>query len=143
MKCILTTDGSEASNKAVRWVTDNLPLTGESKVFLVYVFPIPPDMETYSHLISLPRDPADKRVRNIAEPIIEKARETLGEVEAQVFEVILVGNPAEEIVSFATAQNADLIVTGHHGLGLRREVVLGCVSNAIAHRALCPVLMVR
>jgi nucleotide-binding universal stress UspA family protein len=143
MKCILATDGSEASEKAARWVREHFPLTSDSRVFLIYVFPLPPDLETYSHLVELPQDPADERVRDIAAPVIAKAREALGTVDAEVFDVTLIGNPAEEIVSFATAQHADLIVSGHHGQGLRKEVVLGCVSNAIAHTARCPVLIVR
>ncbi len=70
-------------------------------------------------------------------------RKVLGDLDAQVHEVTLVGNPAQNIVEFASSQKADLVVTGTHGHSPGVELCLGSVSNAVAHRALCPVLIVR
>lgn len=143
MKYILATDGSEASLKATTWTVQNLPFDAETELFLIYVFPLPPDIEAYSHIVSLPKDASDERVTQIAQSVMESTREALGDLDALVYEVVLVGNPAHNIVEFATSQSADLVVTGNHGHSPSMELCLGSVSNAVAHRALCPVLIVK
>jgi len=60
-----------------------------------------------------------------------------------VNEVILVGNPAMEIVEFAMNLGVDLIVAGTRGRSPARELYLGSVSSALTHRAPCSVLIVR
>jgi nucleotide-binding universal stress UspA family protein len=57
--------------------------------------------------------------------------------------VTLVGHPAEEIVEFATNLDVDLVVAGTRGRSAEREIYLGSVSSALAHRAPCSVLIVR
>jgi len=58
-------------------------------------------------------------------------------------EVVLVGNPGKEIVEFATNLGVDLIVAGNRGRSAEKELDLGSVSSALAHRAPCSVLIVR
>jgi len=143
MRYVLATDGTECSLKAATWVAKNLRIGPDSELFLVYVFPLPPEVETYSHLVCLPKDASDERVAQIAQPIMNRTREALGDLEAKVYDVVLVGNPPHDIVETATTQKADLIITGTRGLSPRTELCLGSISNAVAHRALCPVLIVR
>jgi nucleotide-binding universal stress UspA family protein len=57
--------------------------------------------------------------------------------------VILVGNPAKEIVEFATTMGVHLIVAGTRGRSSARELYLGSVSSGLTHRAPCSVLVVR
>ena len=52
--------------------------------------------------------------------------------------------PAEDaIVRFAEEHGTDLIVMGSRGLGGFERMLLGSVSNYVAHHAHCPVLIVR
>ncbi len=143
MKYIIATDGSKHSLKATAWTAEHLPLDASAEIFILYVFPTPPDAETFAHLVSLPKDATDKRVCDVARPVFDRTRDMLGQVEAKIHEVVLVGNPAEEIVNFASSQKVDLVITGNRGLGAGRELYLGSVSGAVAHRALCSVLLVR
>jgi nucleotide-binding universal stress UspA family protein len=53
------------------------------------------------------------------------------------------GVPAEIIVAFAHRQEADLIVIGSRGRGALTSLLLGSVSNSVAHHAHCSVLVVR
>ena len=143
MKYVLATDGTECSLKAATWLAQNLRIGPDSELFLVYVFPVPPELETYSHLVCFPKDASDERITQIAQPIMERTREALGDLDAKIYEIVLVGNPAHDIVETAAMQKAGLIVTGTRGLSPRTELCLGSISNAVAHRALCPVLIVR
>ena len=56
---------------------------------------------------------------------------------------LLQGRPADTMVDLARTIDADLIVIGSRGLGPLRRLVLGSVSDGIAHHAPCPVLTVR
>jgi nucleotide-binding universal stress UspA family protein len=49
------------------------------------------------------------------------------------------GDPAEEIVSFATADGSDLIMMPTRGYGKFRKRILGSVAAKVLHDAACPV----
>jgi nucleotide-binding universal stress UspA family protein len=53
------------------------------------------------------------------------------------------GDPAAETVAFAQKHASDLIVMGSRGLGGFEQMLLGSVSNKVAHTADCPVLIAR
>ena len=53
------------------------------------------------------------------------------------------GDPAGEIVSAAEREKCDLIAMGTHGHRWVKDVLLGSVAEAVRHRTLVPVLMVR
>ena len=57
--------------------------------------------------------------------------------------VVRAGQPAAEIVSYASEAGIDLIVMGTHGRGLVGHVVMGSVAEAVVRTAPCPVLTVR
>ena len=53
------------------------------------------------------------------------------------------GAPAAEIVSYAVAQDIDLIVMGTHGRGFVGHMVMGSVAEKVVRTAPCPVLTIR
>lgn len=57
--------------------------------------------------------------------------------------IMLVGQPAPEILRFAREHRAQLIVMGTHGLTGFRRLVLGSVAERVAHQAGCSVLVIR
>lgn len=56
---------------------------------------------------------------------------------------LLFGRPFLEIVRYARAVAADVIVMGTHGRGAIKQVLLGSVADKVVHKAPCPVLTVR
>jgi nucleotide-binding universal stress UspA family protein len=143
MRYVIATDGSESSLKAARFLVHHLCPGPEDEVFAIYVFPTPPDPECYHDVVDLPTRTDDERVRRVAQPVLAKTLEILGKGRSHVEEVILLGNPAQEIVEFAMNLHVDLIVAGTRGLSPAKELYLGSVSSALTHRALCSVLIVR
>lgn len=57
----------------------------------------------------------------------------------QVQRVVVEGDPAKEIVSYAHTRNVDLIVMPTHGYGPFRRLLLGSVTAKVLHDAGCPV----
>ncbi|MDT8384621.1 MAG: universal stress protein [Gammaproteobacteria bacterium] len=60
----------------------------------------------------------------------------------RLHQAVVQGSTKSEIIEYAQAQQADLIVLGRHGRhGISR--LLGSVANAVLHHAPCDVLAVR
>ncbi len=64
-------------------------------------------------------------------------------VEVDFFVHVRIGAPVAEVLSVAQDVGADLVICGSHGRGAVGRLLLGSVSQAILHGALCPVLIVR
>ena len=61
---------------------------------------------------------------------------------AQVTTFVGVGAPASEIVRYAEARRADVVVLGSHGHGVVRRFLLGSVADKVVRQAPCAVLVV-
>ena len=55
---------------------------------------------------------------------------------------LLEGNPLHELLSYAMAQNADLVVLGSHGHGVVASMLLGSVAEGIVRKAEIPALVI-
>jgi nucleotide-binding universal stress UspA family protein len=53
------------------------------------------------------------------------------------------GEPGDQIVAAAEAEQVDMIVVGSHGRGTVGRLLLGSVSEHVVRNAACPVLVVR
>lgn len=56
---------------------------------------------------------------------------------------LLDGHPGETIAQFAESQNMDEIIMGSRGMGAIGSIMLGSVSNRVAHLARMPVTLVK
>jgi len=56
---------------------------------------------------------------------------------------LAMGNPADEIVELARAEQASLIVLGTHGRTGVSRLLMGSVAELVVRRASCPVLVYR
>jgi nucleotide-binding universal stress UspA family protein len=58
---------------------------------------------------------------------------------SMVDRMVVVGDPATEIIQFAAANDVDLIAMPTHGYGKFRRLLLGSVTAKVLHDARCPV----
>ncbi|AFU58976.1 putative universal stress family protein [Candidatus Nitrososphaera gargensis Ga9.2] len=70
---------------------------------------------------------------------IQKARE--GGVSARF--LLGVGSPAEEIVSIANAEKAEMIIIGSRQLKATKMITLGSIARRVSETASCPVMIIR
>jgi nucleotide-binding universal stress UspA family protein len=87
----------------------------------------------------IPPDPL-RQEQEVREQLHQYASKEKGLV---VEECLLIGNAAQEIVRFATEEEADLIIMGTHGWTGLNRLVMGSVASHVARKAKCPVLTLR
>jgi nucleotide-binding universal stress UspA family protein len=130
---VLGVDGSAASDKAVKFLLRHLTPT-----------PSGPDREpvtvTVTHAVPYFKYP---EVKETGRALIQRYGAKLAKSGFQIRESLRLGKPADEILTVAKQDKADLIVTGAKGLGAIRRVLLGSVSTRVVHHAHCGVLVVR
>jgi nucleotide-binding universal stress UspA family protein len=86
----------------------------------------------------------------VEETLANEAKTTLDAAAApvlanalQVDTVILKGTPADAILTYAKAENIDLIVMSTHGRSGLARMVYGSVAENVLRHAPCPILLVR
>ena len=75
--------------------------------------------------------------------IIMEATQQASEVGVAYTTELAWGRIAEAICRVASERNCDLMVLGSRGLAGFKRLVLGSISNAVAAKAPCPVLIVK
>ncbi|MDF0650054.1 MAG: universal stress protein [Nitrospira sp.] len=130
---VLGIDGSTASDKAVKFLMRSVNPT-----------PHGPDQEpvmvTVTHAVPYFKYP---QVKETGRTLVQRYGDKLAKSGFQVREALRLGKPADEILTVAKQDKADLIVTGAKGLGAIRRVLLGSVSTRVVQHAHCGVLVVR
>jgi len=141
---LLVSDGSEGAGKAAVAAVEIADRFATSLTVLNVVEPfasIPIDKAEINGLpVELNSDAVACRLRRIVEDSVKQIAEPEG-VYCSFHQER--GQAEETIVGFADWHHADLIVMGSRGLGGFGRLLLGSVSNAVAHHADCPVLIVR
>jgi nucleotide-binding universal stress UspA family protein len=138
-KIICPVDFSDGSLEALTYATE-LALHFSSELYLVHV--LPTDLETAEW-----KGEADAAVERLiyseAAEKLQKLSEPLGQKGLRTHSVIVPGDPAEQIVSFAKEEDADLIVIATHGATGWRHLAFGSVTEKVVRLATCLVLTIR
>lgn len=120
---IFATDGSAPSLKAATFAAKSLDLAeAQTKVISCY---------------------SDAKGKAEAEASARKTAETLEEHGVAATWLTACGNPAAEIITSASNNNANLVIIGSRGLTGLQGVLMGSVSKSVCEKAGCPVLVVR
>ncbi len=79
-----------------------------------------------------------------AKEMIEKYKESFGEMKDKVETVIVHGIIADEIISAINDNDFDLVIMGSHGIGSALyRTLLGSVTNKVIHHSKKPILVIR
>lgn len=140
VKIVVGVDGSAASSAALRWALDEARLRG-AQVEALHAFAYPEVSTTSQAMHLIETDFASFRAAGTE--IVEKA---LGEAgmaaeRVEVKRSVVEGPPAPALLD--AAKEADLLVAGSRGHGGFAGLLLGSVSEQLAHHAPCPVVIVR
>lgn len=137
-KILLATDGSENANRAAE-ATISLAL-GLSLQSI-----------TIAHIVSPPSESRMVQAKfDVHSLLVEESKKILSGTLARYDAAgiayslkVAIGDPAQEILAHVAKEQIDLVVIGTRGMGTLKGVLMGSVSQKIAHLGPCPVMIVK
>ena len=132
-RIVVGVDGSTNSHKALAWAAEEAKLRGAT-LLLVHSWrflPVVPDP-----LAGIPHID----IEGNAKEVMDDAVATLDEASVRVETEIANESAAHALVR--ASEGADLVVVGSRGMGGFKGLLLGSVSQQVAHHAHCPVVIV-
>ena len=140
MKVLLATDGSQNATKAAKFLL-RLPSTDQIELTVLTVTYNPIDN---SHGNIQPWFAKwNKHERDMVESHHAELRALLADRFASLSLIHRKGNASQTILNIAKTLNTDLIVMGAVGHSMISRMLLGSISDEVATRAACSVLIVR
>jgi nucleotide-binding universal stress UspA family protein len=145
---VVACDGSLHAGQAAA-LAATLATALAARLHLVHVFPgsvgelfgMPGASAQLVGLSRFDQDAVQQLAEESAAEAFESAARMLGEIGAGAARKRLSGDPAVELVRYAHGLDAPMIVVGPRGRGRVGELLLGSVSQAVLHKAHCPVLV--
>ena len=144
-KILVAIDGSPLSDKAaeeaVRIAAGN-PSKFKSKIYAMLVLPSAP-RNTFTDFIPSPPVTETEKWDEIRQRVFYVIEKNAAEYDIPLEAKVVYGNPADELIDFATREQVDLIVIGSTGKGFLKSKLLGSVSLKVVKNAACSVYVVR
>jgi nucleotide-binding universal stress UspA family protein len=137
VKILVAYDGSGEAQNALKWAQQLAKATGEHSLTVISVAPT---LELTEPIVDAV-DPTSGTARHRAQ--LAEAKGLLANAGVEVTTVLKAGNPTEEILDLADAEDFDIIVVGNRGVGGARRFLMGSVSDRVVRHASKPVLVVR
>ena len=141
-KILACVDGSAPSLQAARAAADLARSQGADLTFL-HVCQLPVALATFSGAPVLPPDVLERYRCDLNEAVRERTLSAIRESGMTPRFLQEQGHPVTLILQTARDGMFDLVVVGSRGLTREQGPYLGSVSEAVAHQAFCPVLIVR
>ena len=143
-RIIVGIDGSEEAQHALDWALDEAKLRAAEVVVVHAHLPDTIDMYGMDGIINAERlqaytDEFERQHRQVVDDALERAGDRV-ESRAVTTKVERGWSPAHAIVEHS--KGAELVVVGTRGRGGFAGVLLGSVSQQVAHHAHCPVVIV-
>jgi nucleotide-binding universal stress UspA family protein len=139
MKVLLTSDGSECSERAARYLAKSFRKSVRDLGVTLFHVDAPMLDRVASAL-------GERRVAEIhrenADRCLKAARRLLKRSKLQFDEAYTAGNPAQEIARRAKSGGYDLVLMGSHGRSALRNVLVGSVTARVLAVCDVPVLVV-
>lgn len=141
-KILVAYDGSTCSEEAVKNAMKFMEQDSAAQLHILNVIDaIPPTI--YGLYGPNVTQTVLEEFEDLANHLLSKAKDLVGQYEASCVFSKTQGNPAEEIVDYADENTIDLIVIGSRGLGAVKGMLLGSVSSRVLQQANCHVLVVK
>lgn len=136
-RILVAIDGSQGSQRALAKAIELAQLTGATLTALAVEGPLPAYAATIGEV-----DEVRRQKERYYEGVVEAARADAEAAGVEIDVELRPGHAAELITTFARDRGADLIVVGHRGHVLG-DYLLGSTADRVAHRAHCPVIIVK
>jgi len=140
LKILLPVDGSENSSKTVADFIQLLDWYKEKPEFhlLNVQYPLDGNVSLFINQTDIKQYHQEEALRSL-----KNTQDLLDQAGISYQYHILVGDPAEMIVRFATEKQYDQIIMGPRGKGGIKGLLLGSVTNKVMQLSNIPVLLVK
>lgn len=140
MKLLVGVDLAESTEQVVRRA-EELALGLSAEMWLLHVAEPEPDFVGLGVGPQHVRDNLSKTFHH-EHAQLQSISEALRNKGIDATALLVQGATAETILNEAERLKADMIVLGSHGRGPVQQIILGSVSAAVLHKAVCPALIV-
>jgi nucleotide-binding universal stress UspA family protein len=135
-RIVVGVDGSAGSQRALRWALDEARRRNAS-VDVVHAWHAPYILPSpMAPVVTYEYDPIQKT----AEEVLSRSLRDADTEGLEVRDVLVCDSAAAALLD--AAKDADLLVVGSRGRGGFAGLLLGSVSQSVAHHATCPVVVV-
>jgi nucleotide-binding universal stress UspA family protein len=142
-RIVVATGGSDWSDHALRYALDFAARYRVEEVVVVYVVP-PTAKVTVDPMGMVVLPPTPEAVPSTTGQEVLARAEADARARGVLCRTVLREGPvADQIVRVASEERADLVVVGSRGLTGIRRLLLGSISNEVAVKAPCPVMIVK
>jgi nucleotide-binding universal stress UspA family protein len=141
-KIVVGIDGSDAAKNALRWAVEEARLR-QAEVLAVHAWEPPPTIPEPGPAPGFDLVGVLPAVQEAGERLVTTVvGEVVGqEADVKVEPVAIEGPPVEVLID--AGRDAEILVVGSRGLGSFTALLLGSVSQQLAHHAPCPLLIHR
>lgn len=129
---VVPVDGSENAKRAAEFGSRLAHAAGKP-LRLLFVFSVVGD--EIVGLAGLSKEQIDAAMHRAARRVFDEIRGELGDAATDSGELVLYGDPAEEILEFVQAHPESLVVMGRRGKGPIERVLLGSVCDKVVRHA--------
>ena len=98
---------------------------------------------TTAHYGVVSHQSANQEAINISKKILDEAEKKFVDYDFPFHTHSVIGDAAQEILSYTRNKEIELIVMGNRGMGAFSRTILGSVSNKIVNSSLVSVLVVK
>lgn len=137
---LVATDLSREAMSCIPSVADLARSVG-ARITLLHVVESPEAIPHGSPLAPPLRPTGDPKTMEAARAQLEDRRAAFGSGIAIDLELLAGGDPAEQITSYASSHDVDLIAMTTHGRTGLRRIALGSVAEAVIRHSRIPVLV--
>lgn len=142
MKILIPVDGSKHALDAVKFVVDHPDWVGERpQIELLHVHPPVPKLSGLGSVIG--KKQLQRYYEEEGAEALAASRELLDRAGLAYSARVLVGPPAETIVTHARSARIELLIIGHRGMSAAANMVLGSIASKVLHLSTVPVLLVK
>jgi nucleotide-binding universal stress UspA family protein len=129
---VVPVDGSDGAKRAASFAA-RLAAVVQCPIRLTYVFPATPmAMVGFSKMDA---DEVKKVESSAAQEVFDAVRAATGSTGATVEELVLFGDPANELINYIDRHPKALVVMGRRGLSPIKSLLMGSVSEKVARHA--------
>lgn len=140
-RIVVGVEGSASSRAALRWAIEEARFRcGVVEVVTAFLPTYVPAAPDFGYV---PLDPIDvvDEVRKMQDAAVVEVCTAFDTAGVRIEQKLLKGRAADTLI--AAGEGADMLVVGNRGRGGFRGLMLGSVSQQIAHHATCPVVIIR